>query len=64
MRRQLVLERFFFHIILNDSMVKFCKSCNIPRMVSRDQTWLPNGSIVAKKVPTFRLLTLEMDRAR
>jgi hypothetical protein len=42
-------------------MVKFCKGCNIPKIVSRDQVWQPNGSIIAKKVPTFRVVGLEVD---
>ena len=40
-------------------MVKICKTCQIPLIVSRDQVWNPNGTIVAKEVPTFRLAVME-----
>ena len=40
-------------------MVKLCKTCKIPSIVARDQVWNPNGTIVAKEVPTFRLAVME-----
>jgi hypothetical protein len=42
-------------------MHKVCKSCTIPIVVSRDNVWLPNGTIVAEKVPTFKIMILEVD---
>jgi hypothetical protein len=40
-------------------MVKLCKACKIPKIVSRDQVWNPNGTIIASETPTFRLAVME-----
>jgi len=40
-------------------MVKLCKACKIPIIVSRDQVWNPNGTIIAREVPTFRLAIMD-----
>ena len=40
-------------------MVKFCKTCKIPIIVSRDQVWNPNGTIVATEAANFRLAVME-----
>jgi hypothetical protein len=40
-------------------MVKLCKTCHLPTIVSRDQVWNPNGTIVATEAASFRLAIME-----
>lgn len=41
--------------------VRVCGTCGAPRRVTRDQVWLDNGTIVARKQPTHRMIFIESD---
>jgi hypothetical protein len=41
--------------------IKLCTACGVPRRITKEHVWMPNGTIVERKNPEHRMVFIERD---